>query len=88
MEEASKLVEELLERNLLLGINTDSRLYSEYFRILNSVGNDNLFVGPELDILFVDFIKRLYHEGKIHEAATILRELELRKDTRRSSSIL
>ena len=40
MEEASKLVEELLERDLLLGINTDSRLYSEYFRRLNYVGTD------------------------------------------------
>ena len=65
MEEASKLVEELLERDLLLGINTDSRLYSEYFRRLNSVGTDNLYVGLELDILFVHFIKRIYHEGKI-----------------------
>ena len=47
MEEASKLVEELLERDLLLGINTDSRLYSEYFRRLNYFF---LSVGPELDI--------------------------------------
>ena len=44
--------------------------------------------GPELDISFVDFIKRLYHEGKIQEAATILRELELRKDTGSNNSIL
>ena len=83
MEEASKLVEDLLERDLLLGINTDSRLYFEYFRRLNSVGTDNLFFGPELDISFVDFIKRLYHE-----AATILRELELRKDTGSNNNIL
>ena len=75
MEEASKFVEELLERDLLIGINTDSRLYSEYFRRLNSMGTDNLFVGPKLDISFVDFIKRIYHEGKIQEASTILREL-------------
>ena len=40
------------------------------------MGTDNLFVGPELDISFVDFIKRLYHEGKIQEAATILISLE------------
>ena len=43
LEEESKLVEEMLERDLLLGINVDSRFHSEYCRRFVSLGTDKLF---------------------------------------------
>ncbi|GLJ09145.1 hypothetical protein SUGI_0102590 [Cryptomeria japonica] len=77
MEEASKLLEEMLDRNLLLGVHAHHGLWSEYCRRWGFVKTNKSLVEPEVEFSFDEYIKILCLQGKILEAGTILRELEL-----------
>ena len=73
-----------MQLSFLASVSTvDYALNSKYYSFL---GSDKSLVGPELDVSYVEFIKILNHEGKLQEASTTFRGLQLKDPTAAISS--